>query len=212
MQTANTKYLDSNENRNFYSTSDGAFMPEQYVTRAHLFLPRLKWVREWVHTNGYRTVLDIGCKDGYLGLTLSAEGRDYVGIDPSTDAIERAKQLNTKYNLDAKYINAFFEDYELKYDENIRKYGKYECVVCTEVIEHVVNADAFMEKICSAGIFVFLSTPDYDGQSGIEDSKRNEAHVRLFKKNELEKFCSKYGDIMESIVIEDQLCIAIKTF
>ncbi len=147
MQTANKKYLDPKENRNFYSTSDGAYMPEQFVTVAHQFLPRLKWVREWIHTNGYRTTLDVGCKDGYLGLTIASEGRDYVGIDPSTDAIERAKQLAHKYSLDCQYINAFFEDYELKYDEVIRKQGRYECVVCTEVIEHVVDLDSFMEKL-----------------------------------------------------------------
>ncbi|OWJ77085.1 class I SAM-dependent methyltransferase [Haematobacter missouriensis] len=42
--------------------------------------------------HGVRSVLDIGCGDGTLTAALDGRGFDVAGIDPSADALERARQ------------------------------------------------------------------------------------------------------------------------
>ncbi|WP_290686588.1 MULTISPECIES: class I SAM-dependent methyltransferase [unclassified Haematobacter] len=42
--------------------------------------------------HGVRSVLDIGCGDGTLAAALDGRGFDVTGIDPSADALERARQ------------------------------------------------------------------------------------------------------------------------
>ena len=85
MQTKNTKYIDKKENKAYYKKSDGNYMDIKNAFFANRVLPRVAWVRDKIYELGSEKHLDIGCKDGYMELTLQSEGIDCVGVDPSED-------------------------------------------------------------------------------------------------------------------------------
>lgn len=205
MKTKNDKYLDVDKNKEYYSHSDGNFMPIEHCTMAHRVLDRVDWARKWVHELSAQTIVDIGCKDGYLDLTLASEGIECVGVDPSKDAIDEAQTRAMELNVDnVTFICGFAEQVPDTIHADV--------VTSLEVIEHVVDVDVFLKKLSTIGTYVMISTPDAHGRHGLKDSERNEEHVRLFTKKELEKAVSKYGHIVESIDRDDQLLIIFKSY
>lgn len=202
MKTKNEKLLNKKANRDYYAVSDKQFMPLPQALFAHQVLDRVAWARKWVHELSARTLLDIGTKDGYLPLTLTAEGVECVGIDPSEDAIDEARLKARETKLDVKYIVGFAEELPDIHAD---------VVTALEVIEHVVDPDKFLKKLSEVGAYVLISTPDIKGRHGMKDSERNEEHLRIYSKEELEKLMSKYGEIVNSEIRDDQICIILKT-
>jgi 2-polyprenyl-3-methyl-5-hydroxy-6-metoxy-1,4-benzoquinol methylase len=205
MNTKNKKLRSKAKNRKYYSKSDGEFMPLQHSTQAHKLLDRVAWVREHVHKLGSEYHFDVGCKDGYLCLTLASEGINCLGIDPSEDAIEEAKLKKKELKLDdVGFSVGFIEDFEF---DNMH----FDTLSMLEVLEHIVSPHIVLEKVVKLSQFLLISTPDYHGRHGWEDAKNNEEHLRVYKKAELEKFLSKYGKIHESVVRDDQICVLLET-
>lgn len=206
METKNKKYLQAEANREYYSKSDGNFIALDRAFYCHKYLPRCAWVRDKIYELGSEKHLDIGCKDGYLSLTLQSEGIDCIGVDPSTDSIDEAKLRAREAKLDCEFKEAFIEDLD---DRWIAEHFS-ETVSLMEVIEHVVDVDVVMKKLCSMAMYVMITTPDAEGRHGMIDSERNEEHVRMFTKQELIDLCSKYGEVRECTLIDDQICILFK--
>ena len=142
------------------------------------------------------------CKDGYTCLTLQAEGVDCTGIDPSEDAIEEARTKAETAKLDCTFI--------VGYGEDIPDTIRVDTLSIMEVLEHVVNPNKLLEVASRTAMYVMITTPDVNGRHGMKDAERNQEHVRLYSKKELEKLCSKYGTIKESVIKDDQLQIIIK--
>lgn len=203
MKTKNTKLLNEDKNREYYSKSDGHFMPLESSLYAHRVLDRVAWVRDKVLELDSKYHLDIGCKDGYTCLTLTADGLDCVGVDPSTDAIDEAKLKAREADLEVTYIVGFLEDVKPEF--------YFDTVSLMEVLEHVIDADKALEKLTTLGRYVLITTPDVNGRHGLLDSERNEEHVRLFSLDELVELCTKYGRVMESVIRDDQLCILLES-
>jgi len=203
MKTKNTKFLDVAKNREYYIKSDGNFMPLTSSLYAHRVLKRVDWVRGHVLKLDARTHLDVGCKDGYTALTLTADGIDCVAIDPSADAIEAAKEKAREVDYDVTYITTMLEDY--------KTFHKFDTVSMMEVLEHVTDAEVVVEKLAKLGRFVLITTPDAFGQFGTKDAERNEEHVRLFTLGELEELCAKYGIIQEAVAVEGELYIIFQS-
>ena len=106
-------------------------------------------------------IIDMGCGSGWLTKILSEYG-DVVGIDLSVDA---ARKLYT--DLKFKQVNIITEEIE----------GKYDIVVSSEVIEHLIseNQQIYIKKafdILKEGGYLILTTPN----------KRSEADEKLRKK------------------------------
>lgn len=90
-------------------------------------------------------------------------GCNLTGIDPAVDliqiAIEHAK-LNE--NLKVTYINTMVENFCLK---NI---GKFDLVIASEVLEHIVNKEEFVKCCCMClkpGGSIFLSAINHSWYS-----------------------------------------------
>jgi 2-polyprenyl-3-methyl-5-hydroxy-6-metoxy-1,4-benzoquinol methylase len=207
METKNKKLAKKKENRKYYSKSDGIFMDPSQALYAHRVLDRVKWARNWVHELASRTHLDIGCKDGYLCLTLGAEGIECVGIDPSEDAIDEA-QLRVSENRTSLAVEPVFI---LGYGEDMPDEVRADTVSCLEVLEHVVDPDSLLQKLSETGRYVMICTPDIHGKHGLKDAERNPEHIRLYEKKELEKLVSGYGTILESEIRDGQICIIFKS-
>lgn len=198
-----TKLANKKVNIQYYSRSDGNFMDLQRSLMAHKVLDRISWVRNNVHNLGSKTHIDVGTKDGYLPILLQAEGIDALGVDPSEDAIDFAKVKALQANLDCSFLVGKFDDIPDDIHANT--------VSCLEVIEHVLSPDDLVKKLSTIGDYVFISTPDKFGRHGEIDNDRNQEHLRLYTKENLEKLVSKYGTIIESVIRDDQLLILFKS-
>lgn len=203
MKTKNTQLLDPKENAQYYSQSDGNFMPLEQSLYAHKYLDRIAWARDWVHELDSQNHLDVGCKDGYFCLTLAAEGVDCIGIDPSSDAIEEARMKASEAKVPVTYAQGFAEGLS----DQIRA----DTVSCLEVIEHVLDPEELLKKLATIGRYVMISTPDAKGRHGLIDADRNPEHVRLYTIKELQKLVKKFGQLVECVVRDDQICILFKS-
>lgn len=79
-------------------------------------------------------VLEIGCYTAEV-LDYLPENTDYTGIDFDTTAIEIARQ---------KGINVISVNFD---QEEIKLSDKFDVIICTEVLEHLIDPDAIMRKI-----------------------------------------------------------------
>jgi 2-polyprenyl-3-methyl-5-hydroxy-6-metoxy-1,4-benzoquinol methylase len=204
MKTKNKKLQNKKNNREHYTKSDGHFMPLQQAMKAHQHIDRIAWARQKIHELESTYHLDVGCKDGYLCLTLAAEGIECLGLDPCEDAIEEALFKASQAKLDCSFRAGFIEDLP-------QPAFTFDTVSALEVLEHVVDPKPVLEKLARLAHFVLISTPDYYGRHGWEDAENNEEHVRIYKQSELEKVIKKYGEIKESVVRDDQICILFRT-
>lgn len=203
METKNKRLLDIEANKEYYAKSDGNWIDPNYCTKAHLVLDRIAWARKWVHEVGSKFHLDIGCKDGYLGMTLASEGLECICVDPSADAIDEAQLRAKERDLDVTYYVGYIEDLQAKH--------VFDTVTMLEVLEHVIDPDLVVEKLSKLGRYVLITTPDANGRHGMEDSEQNEEHVRMYTKEELKELVSKYGEIIELAERDDQLCVIFQS-
>ena len=206
MLTGNKKYLNKKDNQAYYQKGDGHYMPLQNCTQANKVIDRIQWLVEKVHELDGRTHIGVGIKDGYECMTLQAMGVDCVGIDPSEDSILEARHKADQLGWDGRKM------FKVGFAEEIPEGIHADTVSCLEVIEHVVDERALLKVLSRLGTYVLISTPDANGRHGMEDAKRNEEHVRMFTKEELEKFVGEFGEIKDLQVRDDQLCCLFKPF
>lgn len=203
MDTTNNELRTREANRKYYSHSDGHFISEALITNPDLIIDRMKWLFSKVQEVGSKTHVAIGCKDGYEVLMLRSAGIEAVGYEPSVDAVEKANERAEKLNWGKIFTVSFAED--------IPEGVKADSVSCMEVIEHVLDVDALLKKLFSIGTYVMISTPEASGRHGLEDSKKNKEHLRIFTQRELEDKIKQYAEIVSSDVRDDQICICAKS-
>ena len=100
-----------------------------------------------------KKILDIGCGGGILSEELSKMGAKVTGIDSSKKSIDIAKKHAKEKNLNIEYINGSILD--------ISNLGKYDCIICFEMIEHINEPKRLIEKIHSVSqkkSHLFMST------------------------------------------------------
>ena len=87
-------------------------------------------------------IVDIGCGGGLVTEPLARLGGRIVGIDASAESIDAARIHAAETGIDIDYRRATAED--LASDGE-----KFDVVVSMEVIEHVTNADDFLQLCCN---------------------------------------------------------------
>jgi 2-polyprenyl-3-methyl-5-hydroxy-6-metoxy-1,4-benzoquinol methylase len=127
-------------------TADGELIEVEH-------LARYRWAGQLV---AGRTVLDAGCGVGYGSAMLARAGAgEVVGLDLSATAIEAARE--------AAPANASFvvgDVHALPFAA-----GRFELVVCFEVIEHVESQDdviAELARVLAPGGVLAISSPNRD--------------------------------------------------
>lgn len=88
------------------------------------------------------SVLDIGCGVGLIDFYLAKKGYKVTAIDISSRAIDLAKE--SAINLGLKNV-----DFHVRNVENELVEKKYDFIICSEVIEHVLDPTALLSKIFS---------------------------------------------------------------
>jgi tetratricopeptide (TPR) repeat protein len=140
----------------------------------------LSWIKE-VHNP---KIIDIGCGPGQFANMLFDNGIiDYKGIDFSHEAIAMARERNKMF------AHAFTKDNALtsKIFSN-----NYNMVLLLEVLEHIENDLAVLDKIKKNSTIIF-SVPNFDSES----------HVRWFGTQD--NIITRYGTIVEIGDIKEAL-------
>tara|TARA_B100000029_G_scaffold492315_1_gene553443 strand:+ start:696 stop:1580 length:885 start_codon:yes stop_codon:yes gene_type:complete len=97
----------------------------------------LNFLNEFLNSRNFSSVLEIGCSTGLLPkfMMKNFPNLEYTGIDLSPQSLELAKQNFKPGN----YISGDF--LKMNIDDD------YELIISLDVVDHVYDPDAFIEKI-----------------------------------------------------------------
>lgn len=145
--------------------------------------------------NGKQKILDIGCGAGTIDFYLATRGYKVFGIDVSSISIKTCKET-----VDALKINHNDITFKVMDFPNEKPVGKFDSVICFEVIEHLENdgkALGIIFDLLSSGGTLFLSTPSKNaplyriGYS--KNFDREVGHLRRYSSEELTNILEKLG-------------------
>jgi len=127
-------------------------------------------------------VLEVGCGPAQLAQMMLDRGilSDYAGFDFSSAAIELARMNlpGRRLEVDDARTTHLFTSVD------------YDTVICTEVLEHIVEDLSILERI-PHGKQVLATVPDFDYVS----------HVRFF--TDAREVRARYGDLFSSLDISE---------
>jgi 2-polyprenyl-3-methyl-5-hydroxy-6-metoxy-1,4-benzoquinol methylase len=118
-------------------------------------------------------IIELGCGSGQLARMIYSSGMQYhIGIDFSHNMIELAKKMNPDLS-DRFHCQNFFKEMPFL-DEG-------DCIIMTEVLEHLEDDLKLIEKIPS-GCHIIFSVPSYITQSHVR-AFRNDNDIRVRYEN-----------------------------
>jgi SAM-dependent methyltransferase len=115
--------------------------------------PRLK---SWINESSSFNILDVGCGQGICSDKIDLTGRHYIGVEPSSDLLERAKQLYQNEHRQFIPGNA----YELPFED-----GFFDAVYSVSVwhlLDDLQKAAAEVSRVLLTGgsFLVVTANPD----------------------------------------------------
>lgn len=151
------------------------------------YYPLFKRVLSIIKNKQYvNSILEVGCGTGaFAEIVLDRSSLLYKGFDFSEVSIEKARKRTGRTNL---FFVADATD-PLPYS-----YSKinYDCIVCTEVLEHIENDIRVVEN-WNKGLYYVFSVPNFDSKY----------HVRHFTcEEDVARRYERYLDIDEIIRIK----------
>lgn len=170
---------------------------EDVAVDAQRIAPRFGWLQSQVELKKPKTLLDLGCADGYVCLTLATRGIKCTGYNLYAPSIEIARQRAKKHGLDCKFVC----------DDLFGATGTYDAVVLMEVLEHLPDPqkaiDYCMSLVAEGGSF-YLSTPSPDhvgvqqhkdevGHKKWDEDGTPSGHLRLYTGDQLKGFLENYN-------------------
>jgi 2-polyprenyl-3-methyl-5-hydroxy-6-metoxy-1,4-benzoquinol methylase len=136
-------------------------------------------------------ILEIGCGLGYFTHSLRKTGYDAWGLEYSGSATDYAQKEFGPY-----FFTGSLENFCMTHTE------KYDCIIATEVIEHVTNPEAFVESALSLlapqGKFI-LTTPnkDCEKEGTVWATDHAPIHLWWLTKKSFQKIAEKLGASVE---------------
>lgn len=142
------------------------------------------------HTRG--RALDLGCGSGRMAADLAAVGFRVDGIDVEERVIELGRRIIARRGL---AVNLYAGDV---FDPALpTSAGGYDLVVCTEVLEHVLNWRGLLARageLLRPGGTLIVSVPRDPHQFSVLDSYAG--HLRRFRDRELlDELRGRYEDL-----------------
>lgn len=141
----------------------------------------LELLNEILATESIESVADFGCGNGGLMRQIKIGNPDLNiwGYDLCPANVEQAKERGS----DVELVDFVLES-NLKYPQ---------VVICTEVLEHLVDPDAFLKKLLDNGVkYVVASSPNYETPTSHE-----EYHLWVFQGN---SYADMFTDIGWEVV------------
>lgn len=139
-------------------------------------------------------VLDLGCGSGTIDFYLASKGVNVVGVDISENALKIASSNAVFLGVSDKTIFL-----NIDYPKMSPK-GKYDLVICSEVLEHLKDDGLAVKKIYSllkkdgkAVISVPLNTAPLYKIGLLVDFDREVGHLRRYSSERLVEMLSRNG-------------------
>ena len=186
-------------------------VPEEYALDCTKLYPRFKWLVDRIEEQKPKTVLDLGCADGYTCLTLANRGFKTKGVNLHTPSILLARERAGKHKLDAT-----FEDkdmFEIK--------EKADAVILFEILEHLPDPKKAIKHCMSlvgkdGRLYISTPSPDHLGitlhkEEGVGtdwDDTKPSGHLRIFDDKELMDLLKDYK--VEKFELDPQGCYLIE--
>jgi O-antigen biosynthesis protein len=148
--------------------------------------PKYDLIAAWIGNN--KKILDVGCGAGDFSARLSAQGNHVVGIESSEKASKISKQ----------YINVLCGDFL-----TIVIREKFDIVLFADVLEHLLQPDAAMQKARELADEMILCVPNFEfwmikilkllGIKKMKSGILDKNHVFYFNKDIIEKMITENG-------------------
>lgn len=165
---------------NFYENHFFAPLKDEDSINAHRLISRVAWATDIAEELKPKSVLDLGCLEGYTGLTIANHTDSVerlVGVDLSEDGITLANSRTTLIKASSEFIQQSIEDYLESCTE------KFDMIICFEVIEHVLDPELMIrliDKVKSDNGQVLISTPAFESPTYGKNDVVNKCHIRLY--------------------------------
>jgi 2-polyprenyl-6-hydroxyphenyl methylase/3-demethylubiquinone-9 3-methyltransferase len=145
-----------------------------------------------------RTVLDLGCGNGAMAARLAAQGYEVAGCDYSLSGLEKAREA---------LPSAILFRHDLGAELPARHIGRYDAVVSSEVIEHLLLPRRLMQNAFAAlkpGGVLVVTTPFHGYLKNLLLALTNKfddhwhplrdyGHVKFFSKRTLTQLFEESG-------------------
>lgn len=138
--------------------------------------------------NNFKTIVDIGCGSAYKLVTYF-KGYETIGLELPINV----EKLKAKYPDKEWRISDFSTKPDIITD----------VVICSDVIEHLVDPDQLLEFIKDIKYkYLVISTPDKNllyrpWRKGYWGPPINEAHIREWNYKEFAKYMSMHFDVID---------------
>ena len=139
-----------------------------------------------------KRVMDLGCGGGFVVGSMKTVGaREAVGVDINPSSIDYASSQYPK----CKFHCGEFGDF------SNRKLGRFDFIYSSEVIEHVVDVEAYMQFLVDMTepfAKVFITTPDIASNQVPKDVTSWDVfspplHIQFFTQATLTQLFERYG-------------------
>lgn len=165
-------------------------------TEIHRYIA--KPITERLRAHGASEVLDLGCGNGSFSALLAAAGFKVTGLDHSSSGIEIAQR---------KHPAVGFAQHDITQPLPADQHSKYDAVVSTEVIEHLLLPRRLMENALNAlrpGGLLILTTPYHGYWKNLTLALTNKfddhwhplrdyGHIKFFSKATMMALFNEYG-------------------
>src|SRR5580704_6794342 len=123
-----------------------------------MVLDRWRWIASHL-PKSHAFVLDAGCGNGVIAASAGRLGHSVLGLTHSENDVDRCRRRNP-------YAHVTFDVQDLRFLGDRRDlYDRFDVVICTEVIEHVLDDVRLLRgiaKTLNSDGQLLLTTPNLD--------------------------------------------------
>ena len=135
------------------------------------------------HING-KLLFELGSGEGFVLELFEKRGFDVYGMEPSRDNLEIINKKLKKGKC------------EVGFAENINDDIKFDVVMMSHVLEHIVNCKEVLsnlKNIISDKGILFIEVPDCENVTILEQSVKEQPHIHHFTKRSLQTLLENLG-------------------
>jgi SAM-dependent methyltransferase len=154
-----------------------------------------------VHKAAPKTILEIGCGEGFLALALARQGYAVHGLDVREQAIEFASRRAQEADMESRLRFEMGDIYNFSAGD-----FREDLLICCEVLEHLDRSEEALERLaCLSAEYAIFSVPreplwrilNLCRFKYLDDWGNTPGHVNHWSKNSFLTFIKKQYAILD---------------
>lgn len=183
-------FPSNKQQRNFYNTFE---YKTGFIEKRRIISQSIKILKNICSINPYvECLLDIGCGPGFLLNEANKRAIYTVGIEPSISLVKYARE-----NFNVRVFRGYLDKDVVK-----RIKIKFDAIVISHVIEHIVNPINFLylvSKLLKRGGVLYIETPNIESWLAFSEKEdftflTPPEHVYLYSKKGITRLVQKLND------------------